>query len=558
MDNLLKEIGRVQRRLAFQRFLGVLGGCWFVSLLAAAVVVGATRFYPLGIVDWQWILGFFAVGLIAAVGWTLLAISSRLQAALEIDHRFGLKERVSSTLVMNRSDRATVAGQALIADTNARLRRIAVLEKFPVRPPWQLLLPLLPAILLVVLTFRPAMQKKEAEATEASATQPSLEVKKSAEDLRQKLVVRRKQAEKDGLKDASELLKRLEEGTKEIQAQTQREKALVKLNDLARELQERRKQLGGGSGAINRQMEKVQDIACGPAVELGKALSKSDFQKAAQALEKLQKKLANDELDSTKKEELTQQLQQLKQKIDQITQQAKDAQADLQKRAEQMKLSGDMAASKLEDEIQKLQQQGPQLETLQNLANKLGQCSKQMEQGQKAQAAQAMQDALQQMQEMARQQSELKTLDGAMEQLADARRQMNCDQCGGKGCEKCQGGNNAETMLAGEGEGEGEGDNQDGKPGPGLGKGRGNGTRPEEKTNGTFFDSRVRQTVGKGASQITGLAGGPNLKNQAEAEIQKAVTEIEHGSTDPLSGQHLPKKQSEHARQYFDSFREGK
>ena len=108
-------------------------------------------------------------------------------------------------------------------------------------------------------------------------------------------------------------------------------------------------------------------------------------------------------------------------------------------------------------------------------------------------------------------------------------------------------------MRGGNGEGcwrRGDGD-KDGKPGQGLGKGRGDGARPEAKTNGTFFDSRVQQTVGKGAAQITGLTGGPNLKNQAEAEIQKAAAEIEHGSTDPLSGQRLPKKQSEHAREYF-------
>ena len=145
MDNLLKEIRRVQRRLAFQRFLGVLGWCWFASLLAAAVVIGAARFYPLGIVDWQWLAGFLAAGLVAAVAWTFWAITPALQAALEIDHRFGLKERVSSTLAMHASDRETVAGQALIADADARLRRIAVLEKFPVRPPRHLLLPLLPA-----------------------------------------------------------------------------------------------------------------------------------------------------------------------------------------------------------------------------------------------------------------------------------------------------------------------------------------------------------------------------------------------------------------------------
>ena len=214
MDNLLKEIRRVQRRLAFQRFLGALGWCWFASLLAAAVPIGATRFYPLGIVDWQWLAGFLAAGLAVAVAWTFWAIAPALQAALEIDRRFGLKERISSTLAMSASDRQTVAGQALIADTDARLRRIAVLEKFPVQPPRHLLLPLLPALLLVaVVIFRPPMKEMEAEA-EAAAL-PPLEVKKSADDLRQKLVERRKQAEKDGLKDASELLKRMEEGTKE-------------------------------------------------------------------------------------------------------------------------------------------------------------------------------------------------------------------------------------------------------------------------------------------------------------------------------------------------------
>jgi hypothetical protein len=109
------------------------------------------------------------------------------------------------------------------------------------------------------------------------------------------------------------------------------------------------------------------------------------------------------------------------------------------------------------------------------------------------------------------------------------------------------------------GMGQGEGDNKDGKPGQGLGEGRGDGARPESKgKDGRFYDSRVSQIVGKGAGQVTGLTDGANRKNQAEIEIQKAATSIEHGSTNPLSGQHLPKKQREHAQEYFDSFSEGK
>ena len=544
MDNLLKQIRQVQRRLALQRFLGILGWCWFASLLAATSVVIANRFLPLNVVDWQFLAGFMAAGLIAAIGWTCWTATPTLRAALEIDQRFGLKERVSSTLAMHADDRQTEAGQALVADADARLRRIVVLEKFPVRPSRYLLLPLLPALLAAgVMIFRPPFIASQAAAIETAAPPP--EVKKSAEDLRQKLIARRKQAEKEGLKDASSLLKRLEEGTKELQNQSQREKALVKLNDLARELQERKKQLGGGSEALKRQMEKVQDIPMGPADDLAKALSKSDFQKAAQALEKLQKQIAESKLDAAKKQQLAQQLEQLKQKIDQMAKQAKDAQADLQQRANQMKQAGDpSAASKLEDEIRKLQQQGPQMKALQNLANQLGQCCKQLKQGNNGQAAQSLQAAMQQMQEMAAKEGELQTLNDAMEQLAEARKEMNGD---GQG--------NGEADGLG---GNGGKPDEDAPPGPGLGQGPGDGARPEAKTNGSFFDSRVQQTVGKGAAQITGLTGGPNLRGQAEADIQKTATEIEHGTTDPLSGQRLPKKQSEHAREYFDSFREGK
>src|SRR5208283_375221 len=167
MDHLLKEIRRVQRRLAFQRFLGVLGWCWFASLLAAVAVIAAARFYPLGIIDWQWLAGFLAAGLVAAIGWTLWAFAPPLRAALEIDRRFGLKERVSSSVAMDAADRQTEAGQALLADADARLRRLAVLEKFPIRPPRHLALPLLPALLLAaVMIFRPPMKEAEAMVAE--------------------------------------------------------------------------------------------------------------------------------------------------------------------------------------------------------------------------------------------------------------------------------------------------------------------------------------------------------------------------------------------------------
>jgi hypothetical protein len=559
MENLLKEIRRVQRRLAVQHFLGILGWCWFASLLAAAVAVGAARVWPLqpmvGIRDWHWLAGFLVAGLAVATIWTCMTIAPSIRAALEIDRRCGLKERVSSTLAMTAADRQSEAGQALIADTGARLRRTAVLDRFPVRPPGHLLLPLAPAVVALAAMFlwSPA-ERKVAAATEPAATPPPLAVTRSADDLRQKLAERRKEAEKAGLKDATELLKKLEEGTDELKSQPEREKAIVKLNDLARRLQERKKQLGGNGEPLKRQMEQIQGIDKGPADKLAKALAKGDFEKAADELDQLKKQLSDKKLDPTKKDELAKQMEQLKQKIEQMAQQAKDALADMQKQADQMRQAGDPAATnKLEEQIQRMQQMGPQMDSLKSLCNKLGQCANQMKQGNSDQAAQSMKEAMRQMQEMAQQQREMKTLDGALETLDDARRQMTCEKCGGKGCKECQGQGEGNEMAKGD-----EGEEHDGKPGQGIGTGPGNGARPEAKADGRFYDSRVSQKVGKGTGMVTGVTDGPNLKNQAEAEIQQAAAAIEHGSTNPLSGQHLPKKQREHAQEYFDSFREGK
>ena len=316
-----------------------------------------------------------------------------------------------------------------------------------------------------------------------------------------------------------------------------RDDALAKLNDLVHELQQRRMQLAGGSEAIRQQMEKIQDIPSGPADDLAKALSQSNFQKGAEALARLQQKLAGAEIDPAAKEALARQFQQLEEKIARMAAQAGDAQADLRRRADRMKRSTDAAdAGMLEDAIRKLQEQAPQMESLRRLAEAIGQCSRQAQPGQGSQSADAVEAALRQLRELARQQSELQTLDEALGQLADARRQINGQPL-----------TDSPAISA-----------VDTQSKVGVGQESGNGVRQEDKLHGKFFDVRVPQTIGKGASHIVGLAGGPNLKEQAEAEIAETAARIERGSADPLSGQRLPKKQSEHVRQYFDSFREGK
>jgi hypothetical protein len=548
MDELFTQVRRARRRLTAEQFLQVLAWCWFAALFAALALIAVGKFCPLRLIEWAWSLGALGLGVLAAGVWTYAKRLPPLAAALEIDRRFGLKERISSTLAMPPDEQQTQAGQALLTDAVRRVGRIDVAQKFRVRVPRLLFLPLVPAAALAVALWIPAAVAEETETAEnqqEEAQQP--EVKRTAATLQKRLAERRDKAEKNDLKDATELLKKLEDGTKEISAEPRKDKALVKLNDLARQIDSRRQQLGGAD-KIKQQLDQLKNFDRGPAEKFAQALSKGDFKKAADELDKLKQDLNKGNLDQAQKEELAKQLEAMQQKIDQMAKAADAAKKDLQNRADQLRQAGrEGEANKLEEQIAKLAQQAPQMQKLQELAQNLGQCAECMKQGQAGQAAQQLQQAMDGLKQLQRELQEMEMLDGAMEQLAQARQQMTCPKCQGAGCKECQG------MGMG-----GDGEQENLVPGFGLGAGKGDGARPEQKTTASFYDSQVRQNVGKGSGLVTDLVSGPNVKGKVEEEIQQQFEAARKGSTDPLSGRRMPKKHSEHAREYFDRFREGK
>jgi DNA repair exonuclease SbcCD ATPase subunit len=343
------------------------------------------------------------------------------------------------------------------------------------------------------------------------------------------------QAKKEGLPENENLFKKLEEGTKEsASTPSDREKALGKVNDLVRQLQDRRRQLGGAD-KVKEQLDQLKNIDRGPADKFAQAVAKGDLKQAVDELKKLQDQLENSKLTDQQKADLAKQLEQMKDKLNKLAESHKAAQADLQKRADQMRKVGQTAdADKLEQQLRQLQNQGPQMQQLQNLANKLGQCTQCLKQGNAKDAAKALDEMKDCMGSLQQQMDEMQMLDDAMQQLAQAKDQMVCPFCNGAGCEKCNG-----------------------IPASGLGKGKGIGERPEAKTKTSTYDSHVKQKVGQGTARVVDLVDGPNIKGDVESRIQDEFDSTRRGSTDPSSGRQIPKKLSQHAREYFDNLREG-
>ncbi|MEE9601882.1 MAG: hypothetical protein V3V75_01150, partial [Thermoguttaceae bacterium] len=229
--------------------------------------------------------------------------------------------------------------------------------------------------------------------------------------------------------------------------------------------------------------------------------------------------------------------------LDDMAKKQEEAKGDLQKRIDQLNQAGQgEEADRLQDQLDKLLGQQPQMDQLQDIANQLGQCSKCLKEGQLDKAGQSLKNLQEQLGDLQQQLDEMEMLDDAMEQLSQARSQMTCGQCGGAGCGACQGG------RGGSGDGEGDGD--------GMGRGQGRGARPESETDTAMYDARTRQKVGEGTADVT-LVHGNNVRGNVEEAIKLDLEETQKGSTDPLSGQRIPRKHRRHAQEYFDRFRKG-
>jgi hypothetical protein len=219
MEEIRKTVAVARRRLILQQFLAVLPWALLLALIVSVIGLAIPKFWVLSINDrvWigSWIGGGLGAGLLIAVLWTFLVRRPALDAALELDRRFGLKERVSSALSLSPDERESEAGRALLQDTAKRINGLEVKEKFALSLNWRALLPLAPAAIAFALVLVDDAQDKAKAATTTSADAKK-QIDKSMEELKTRLAKQREKVTESGLKDAEELFKKLQQGIDEL------------------------------------------------------------------------------------------------------------------------------------------------------------------------------------------------------------------------------------------------------------------------------------------------------------------------------------------------------
>jgi hypothetical protein len=501
--------------------------------------------------DTAWLIGGLVCALVAAMAWTLVSNRSPLDAAIEIDRRFDLRERVASSLSLSPDEQSSEAGRAVVNDALRVVKRIDVDDKFQVRVGRRAFWPLVPAAIAFVLITFVDYRQAESSADPIAAAKTAQQTKNALESLRKKMEEQRARLDKEkGLEKADGLFKQIEQGARELTQKQKMDptKAAVKLNDLAKQLEERRQQLGGKEG-LKEQFQKMKNLGAGPADKAAEALKQGDFKKALDEVEKLAKELRESKLDAKSMEQLAKQLEQMKQKLEAAAQAHQQAMNDLQKQVEEQKKQGNLAkAGELQQKLDQLQKKQQQMNKLQQMAQQMGQCQQCLEQGDGQKAADSLSQMAQQLGQMQQDMSEMEMLDAAMDQLEMTKDAMACKSCDGEGCEDCMG-----NMMANNG-----GKNMEGKPGRGMGEGVGIGERPEERGATGLRDTQVRTKPRRGAATFAGLVEGPNIKGEVGQSIKEEMANLAAEPADPLTSERLPNSRREHAEEYFKILREGK
>ena len=442
---------------------------------------------------------------------------------------------------MSQQERESDVGQALLQDATRRLDRVDVPQRFPLSPGRQLLLPIAPAVavMLAALFFNPQPNPAQAKPDAAAVKK---QITRSNESLQIKLADKREQAKKQGLKDAQNLFQKLEQELGDHGKMAgDKQEALAKLHDLAQQLEKRRQELGGAE-VVEKQLEQLKNAGEGPAEKFLQAVAKGDVEQALKELEKIKADLANGKLSEKDRQNLAKQMEKMKEKLNNLAQAHREVRKDLEQRIKQAREGGQQEeANKLQEQLQKLQDQLPQMNQLEQLANNVGQCSKCLENGNLSEATKMLQQAQGDLKGLQQQLGEFQMVQDAMDQLDQARQQLACPHCNGEGCPFCQG----------------DGENQ-GEPGMGLGKGPGRGPRPERETDYNTYDTRASVKTGKGAGMIVGETDGPNVKGNVQQKFVEQIESAKAQSADPLTEQRMSRKHHDHVREYFDRFRESR
>ncbi len=232
-----------------------------------------------------------------------------------------------------------------------------------------------------------------------------------------------------GLEDANKNLKSLEKRFDELldEKSTSKKDALVKLNDIKKQIEDRQRELGS-KDELEESLNRLKDVSSGPAKQLADAMSKGDMKQAQQAIKELADKLKAGKLNEIEKKKLAKDLEQMAKELKNMLERHEQEKKKLEDQLKKALQNGDLdKAAELQEKLEQKQKQDNQMQKMQKMAENIQKCADCMKPGANGQPKQGQQGQKQPGQNGEQQAQAMKDAAEALEDLAQQLEQMQMD-----------------------------------------------------------------------------------------------------------------------------------
>jgi len=567
-------VSRVRRRLFVGRVIRMWPGAATACFAAAALLAMLGRDRIEGTTATALLATAAAASVVFPFVWAWVNRPDAATAAQELDRRCNLAERVSSAVALAAATSTSSAttndapiAAALRADAERAVAGIDLATSFPLFDSHRAPARHLPAVAMFLLAAWAASRSSFETPAPIDPTEAA-QIESAATALEKKLALRKRSAEELKLVEAKRLLEKLQAEARQMQSAKalDRKEALIKLNDLGRQLDERRESIDTAA-AIRKQLSKLRSKQSPAADKLNQALSRGDYRAAAEQLQRLQKELDAASSTDEQRTAAAKQLDDLQRQLDEIAQKSEARRDEAQRQSDAASIPGtggepsETSAAEAETaskQLAALSSQGEQLRRLQTSAE---QGAEAMRSGNAAQAKSALEDLQRQLDGLTAQSEELTLLDEGLRDVAATKAGL------------AQGSGGADATSPGAGESPGGPTSDEGPSGgepskaaktgglqPGIGTSDRVHSTDDAATDtaaANLVDARVRTEPGVGELNVVGPADGPNAKGRAlEAIREQAATLSNAAAQQPVVNPSLDRSRRAQKRQYFDALRE--
>ena len=544
MDLINRQISRARRLLWTQTILNLFSWCLIIafSVCFFGLLIPKIWFLPFTFASWSriWLIGGGLAAAIVAGTTSLFYRPSVLYSAIEIDRRFGLRERLSSAVQLDAAERQTPVGEALLSDAALKAERIEVPEHFPIRTAPQTPWVALPFLACIALFWVPDAELPAIENLLGSTSERLTNIKNQTKPILAIIKKKREDAEEKGLQEAADEFKKIEKKLEDFQKSStvDSKKMLSDFNEIKKEI-ERKKESMGGSDSLKKALDQLKNIDKGPAEKVADALKDGNFEKAGDELEKMLNQMKSGNMTDDQKKQLARQLDQMQKAIEKAQDQEKQAIEEAKKELVKAQNSGDLEkVAKLQKKVEQMEANAKKSKAMDAAKASMQKAQKAMEVGDEKTAQEALENLKEELGELAEDQESLQEMEDMMADLQNAKKSTGCNECNGAGCAKCKSDKEGKDKKNAKGEGKGAGER-------------------EEKEDGVKnFDSQVREQMRKGETTFGGKVGGPNRKGVTREQVRDAVLSSKPDDPDAIENMSLPKAQRDQQRDYFNSLRD--